>query len=74
MKVIVYYANRGRRIIDVDDKFYKLSDTGGYETLPDSEKDSLTNDLLDKVVELTGISFHSIFSVETENNEVLVDV
>lgn len=74
MKVIVDYTCSKRKTIDVDDEFYKLSDSGGYETLSDNERNRLTNALLDQVVEKTGAFFHSISSVETEDGEFLVEI
>lgn len=74
MKVIVDYTYDKRKTIDVDDEFYKLSDSGGYKTLSDNERNRLTNALLDQVVEKTGAFFHDISSVKTENNEFLVEI
>lgn len=58
MKVKVSYTKVVEEIIEVDDKFYKLTDSGGYEDLSYEERESLESDLIEEISKLTEDNVH----------------
>ena len=58
MKVRVSYTKVVEEIIEVDDKFYKLTDSGGYEDLSYEERESLESNLIEEISKLTEDHVH----------------
>lgn len=45
MKITISYTVSAERVVEVDDKFFKLTDEGGFEDLPDEEREELSDEL-----------------------------
>ena len=58
MKIKVSYTAIVEEVIEVDEKFYKLTEPGGWDDLPNRERDRLTNELLREVVDRTDVNCH----------------
>lgn len=58
MKVKVSYTVTVDEVIEMDDKFYPLTEPGGWNELPERERDALTNEFLGEVVNKTAVACH----------------
>ena len=73
MKIKVTYTATVEEVIEVDEKFYGLTEPGGWNDLPNRERDRLTNELLDEVVDRTSADCqHNIICVEEDGTEELM--
>lgn len=73
MKIKVSYTATVEEVIEVDEKFYGLTEPGGWNDLPNRERDRLTNELLDEVVDRTNADCqHNIICVEEDGTEELM--
>ena len=73
MKIKVTYTATVEEVIEVDEKFYGLTEPGGWNDLPNRERDRLTNELLDEVVDRTNADCqHNIICVEEDGTEELM--
>jgi hypothetical protein len=73
MKIKVSYTATVEEVIEVDEKFYGLTEPGGWNDLPNRERDRLTNELLDEVVDRTNADCqHNIICIEEDGTEELM--
>lgn len=73
MKIKVTYTATVEEVIEVDEKFYGLTEPGGWNEMPNRERDRLTNELLDEVVDRTNADCqHNIICVEEDGTEELM--
>lgn len=73
MKIKVTYTATVEEVIEVDEKFYGLTEPGGWNDLSNRERDRLTNELLDEVVDRTNADCqHNIICVEEDGTEELM--
>lgn len=73
MKIKVTYTATVEEVIEVDKKFYGLTEPGGWNDLSNRERDRLTNELLDEVVDRTNADCqHNIICVEEDGTEELM--
>ena len=70
MKVSVNYTVQHTQEVEVDDKFSKLTESGGWYDLTYGEQDSLTNELLETLTQLTPANYHDINFVEVDNEVI----
>ena len=73
MKVKVSYTKAVEEIIEVDDKFYQLTDSGGYNDLSRDERESLESGLKEEVVNQTEAYFHNIHKVVSFDDEIMLE-
>ena len=75
MKVTVSYTKTVEEIIEVDDQFEQLTDSGGYDDLSYEERESLESALIEAAVNSTGAYWHNIVRVESaETNEIMLEI
>jgi hypothetical protein len=73
MKIKVSYTATVEEVIEVDEKFYELTEPGGWNDLPNRERDRLTNELLEEVVDRTNVDCqHDIICIEEDGTEELM--
>ena len=73
MKIKVTYTATVEEVIEVDEKFYGLTEPGGWNEMPNRERDRLTNELLDEVVDRTNADCqHNIICIEEDGTEELM--
>lgn len=75
MKVIVCYAKVVEEVIEVDDQFEKLTDSGGYYDLSYDEREALAGALLEMATDRTS-AYHldDILRVTSaETNELMLE-
>ena len=73
MKIKVSYTATVEEVIEVDEKFYGLTEPGGWNDLPNRERDRLTNELLAEVVDRTNVDCqHDIVCIEEDGTEELM--
>lgn len=73
MKVKVSYTTTVEEIIEVDEKFYALTEPGGWNELSDEERGSLTTEFLEEVVNHTDVDcHHDIICIEEDGSEELM--
>ena len=73
MKIKVSYTATVEEVIEVDEKFYGLTEPGGWNDLPNRERDRLTNELLGEVVDRTNVDCqHDIICIEEDGTEELM--
>lgn len=73
MKIRVSYTTTVDEVIEVDEKFYKLTEPGGWNELSHRESETLTAELLDEIVNRTDVScHHDIINVEEDGTEELM--
>lgn len=75
MKVRVSYTKVVEEIIEVDDKFYKLTDSGGYEDLSYEERESLESDLIEEISKLTDIHYTELYQATfADTDEIMLEM
>lgn len=67
MKVKVSYTVQYTEEVEVDDKFQQLTESGGWYDLTYKEQDTLTNELLETLTQVTPANYHDINFVECDN-------
>jgi hypothetical protein len=73
VKIKVSYTTTVDEVIEVDDKFYALTEPGGWNELSYKEQNTLTNELLEEIVNRTDVDCqHSIICVEEDGTEELM--
>ena len=73
MKIKVSYTTTVDEVIEVDEKFYKLTESGGWNELSDRESEALTEELLEEIVNRTDVNcHHDIIIVEEDGTEELM--
>ena len=74
MKVVVCYTKVVEEVIEVDDQFEKLTDSGGYDDLSDDERESLTSALLEMATDRTSAYYLDVLRVTSaETNELMLE-
>jgi hypothetical protein len=73
MKVVVSYTKVVEETIEVDDKFYQLTDSGGYNDLSYDERESLESGLMEEIVNQTDAYFHNIHQVVSSDDEIMLE-
>ena len=75
MKVVVCYTKVVEEVIEVDDQFEKLTDSGGYDDLSYDERESLESALLELATDRTSAYFLDILNVTSaETNELMLEI
>ena len=73
LKIKVSYTATVEEVIEVDEKFYGLTEPGGWNEMPNRERDRLTNELLAEVVDRTNVDCqHDIVCIEEDGTEELM--
>ena len=73
MKVKVTYTATVEEIIEVDEKFYPLTEPGGWNELSNKERNALTDEFLEEIVNRTNVcSQHDIVCAEEDGTEELM--
>lgn len=74
MKVVICYNKVVEEVIEVDDQFEKLTDSGGYDDLSYDERESLESALLEMATDRTSAYYHDILSITSaETNELMLE-
>jgi hypothetical protein len=74
MKVVVSYTKVIEETIEVDDKFYKLTDSGGYDDLSHDERESLESGLMEEIVNQTDAYLLDICQVISSDYEMMLEM
>lgn len=75
MKVVVCYKKVVEEVIEVDDQFEKLTDSGGYDDLDYDEREALESALLEMATDRTSAYYHDIIRVTSaEDNELMLEM
>ena len=74
MKVKVSYTKVVEETIEVDDKFYQLTDSGGYDNLSHDERESLEGGLIEEIVNQTDAYFLDICQVVSSDDEMMLEI
>ena len=73
MKIKVSYTTTVEEVVEVDEKFYGLTEPGGWNEMSNRERDQLTNELLAEVVDRTNADCqHNIICVEEDGTDELM--
>ena len=73
MKVKVTYTATVDEVVEVDEKFYPLTEPGGWNELSDKEREALTEEFLEEIVNRTNVyCHHDIVCVEEDGTEELM--
>ena len=73
MKIKVSYTTTVEEVVEVDEKFYGLTEPGGWNEMPNRERDRLTNELLREVVDRTNVDCqHDIVCIEEDGTDELM--
>ena len=73
MKIKVSYTTTVEEVLEVDDKFYPLTAAGGWNELSNRERDSLTNEFLDEIINRTEAGcHHNIIGAEEYGTEEIM--
>ena len=74
MKVVVCYTKVVEEVIEVDDQFEKLTDSGGYDDLSYDERETLESALLEMATDRTSAYYLDILRVTSaETNELMLE-
>ena len=74
MKVVVSYNKVVEEVIEVDDQFEKLTDSGGYDDLSYDEREILEGALLEAATDRTSAYYLDILSVTSaKTNELMLE-
>jgi hypothetical protein len=73
MKVKVTYTATVEEVIEVDEKFYPLTEPGGWNELSNKERDTLTDEFLEEIVNRTSVYCrYDIVCAEEDGTEELM--
>ena len=72
MKIKVSYQTTVEEVIEVDEKFYGLTEPGGWNEMSSRERDQLTGELLTEIVNRIDVGYHDIITVEEDGTEELM--
>ena len=72
MKIKVSYTTTVEEVIEVDEKFFKLTESGGWNELSYKEQNTLTDELLTEVVKRIDVGYHDIVVVEEYGTDELM--
>ena len=74
MKVVVCYTKVVEEVIEVDDQFEKLTDSGGYDGLSYDEREILEGALLETATDRTSAYYLDILHITSaETNEMMLE-
>ena len=74
MKVVVGYIKVVEEVIEVDDQFEKLTDSGGYDDLSYDEREILEGALLETATDRTSADCLDILRITSaETNELMLE-
>ena len=74
MKVVVCYTKVVEEVIEIDDQFEKLTDSGGYDDLSYDEREILEGALLETATDRTSAYYHDILRITSaETNEMMLE-
>ncbi len=73
MKVKVVYRKTVEEEVEVDDKYYALTDEGGFNTLSYKETDDLMNGIIAEIERNTEANYDDICYVDTLDGETIVE-
>lgn len=74
MKVKVSYTKVVEETVEVDDKFYQLTDSGGYDNLFCDERESLESSLMEEIVNKIDAYFLDICQVVSSDDEMMLEI
>ena len=73
MKVKVTYTATVEEVIEVDEKFYPLTEPGGWNELSNQERKTLTDEFLEEIVNQTNVDCqYDILCAETDGTEEIM--
>lgn len=73
MKVKVSYTATVEEVLEVDDKFYPLTEPGGWNELSNKERNALTDEFLEEIVNRTNVDcHHNIIGAEEYGTEEIM--
>lgn len=73
IKVKVTYTTTVDEVIEVDEKFYPLTESGGWDELSNKERNALTNEFLEEIISRTNVCCqHDIVCAEEDGTEELM--
>lgn len=72
MKVVICYTKVVEEVIEVDDQFEKLTNSGGYDDLSDDERESLVSALLEMATDRTSAYYLDILRVTSVDTDELM--
>ena len=74
MKVVVCYKKVVEEVVEVDDQFEKLTDSGGYDDLSYDEREILEGALLETATDRTSAYYLDILRITSaETNEMMLE-
>jgi len=73
MKIKVVYRKTVEEEIEVDDKYYALTEKGGYNDLPNEEVDKLINGIIIDVEHNTEADYDDIYYIETTDDGIIFE-
>lgn len=75
MKVVVCYTKVVEEVIEVDDQFEKLTDSGGYDNLSYDEREALESALLETAANNASIYYRDILSITSaETDQIMLEL
>lgn len=73
MKVKVNYTKIVEKVVEIDEKFYILTEPNSRTELSRKEYKALTDECLDDIIDCVGIDdYHDIIAVEVYDTEELI--
>ena len=72
MKVVVCYTKVVAEVIEIDDQFEKLTDSGGYDDLSYDEREALESALLETAADRTSTYYHDILRITSADTDELM--
>lgn len=72
MKIKVGYQTIVEEVIEVDEKFYRLAEPGGWNEMSIHERERLSTELLNEITDRIDAGFHDIIYVEEYGTEELM--
>lgn len=74
MEIKVSYTTTVEQVIEVDEKFHGLTDSGGWDEMSNQERDQLTDELLTELTDRIDVGYHDIIGVEEwDTGEVMYE-
>lgn len=75
MKVVVCYTKVVEEVIEVDDQFEKLTDSGGYDNLSYDEREALESALLETAANKASIYYGDILNITSaETDQIMLEL
>lgn len=72
MKVRVSYTTIVEEVVEIDEKFHRLTESGGWDELSSKERNALIAEFLEDVLDRSDANYHNIVAIREYDTDELM--